>query len=150
MSLQQQINTDILSAMKICKSELSVLRATKTAITNNALVNKGNAQAELSDTEVIAVIRKQIAQREDSYSQFAMAGREDLAKNELEEIYVLRRYLPVELSPEQIDLFVKQAITDTGAMTKKDMGKAIKRASELVNGGTDNKTLSQKISKLLP
>lgn len=149
MSKQLQINEDIKNAMKAKDQPLvDVLRQLKNALTNAAL-STGNASNELSDEAVITVIRKQIKQREDSIEQFSKGGRAELAEKETNEITMLKKYLPQEMTVEEIDAVVKQAIADTGASTKKDMGKAIKRAVELAEGRVDNKTISMKMAQSL-
>ena len=149
MSKQLQINEDIKTAMKAKDQPLvDVLRQLKNALTNAAL-STGNASNELSDEAVINVIRKQIKQREDSVEQFSKGGRDELVQKETNEITMLKKYLPHEMTVEEIDAVVKQAINDTMAVTKKDMGKAIKRAVELAEGRIDNKTISMKIAQSL-
>jgi uncharacterized protein YqeY len=149
MSKQLQINEDIKNGMKAKDQPLvDVLRQLKNAFTNAAL-STGNAGNELSDEAVISVIRKQIKQREDSVEQFSKGGRAELAEKETNEITVLKTYLPQEMTADEIDAVVKQAIADTGAVTKKDMGKAIKRAVELAEGRVDNKTISMKMAQSL-
>lgn len=147
--ITQKLNNDIISAMKNKEATtLGVLRQIKNAISNAAL-NSGNVGNNVNDLEVISIIRKQIAQRQDSIAQFQKGGRSDLVDNEQKEIAVLEKYLPDAMSEDQIKDLINQAILDTGAQTKKDMGKAIKRAVELSNGRVDNKTISQKIGELL-
>lgn len=145
MTKQEQINEDIKIAMKLKETTaLNVLRSLKTALTNTAL-QTGNAGNALSDDVVMITIRKQIKQREDSVEQFTKGARMDLILKEENEIHILKQYLPKQLSEDEVDAIVAQAITDTGAVAKKDMGKAIKRAVELAGGGIDNKTISTKI-----
>lgn len=149
MNKQHQINEDIKVAMKAKDTTLlNVLRSLKVALTNAAL-QTGNAGNALSDEVVITTIRKQIKQREDSIEQFLKGGRVELADKEGKEIFFLEGYLPKQLSDDEVDAIVAQAIVDTGATSKKDMGKAIKRAVELAAGGIDNKTLSTKIGSKL-
>ena len=149
MTKQLQINEDIKTAMKEKNLDsLDVLRQLKTALTNAALAT-GNANNPLTDNDVIVVVRKQIKQREDSIEQFTKGGRDELVQKETAEISVLKKYLPQELTADEVDVIIKQAITDVGAFTKKEMGKAIKRAVELADGRIDNKTISMKISQLL-
>ncbi len=149
MSTQAQISKDIVDAMKT-KNEvkLRVLRQLKNAMTNSALLS-GNANNPIADADVLVLVRKQIAQRQDSIKQFMEGNRPELAETEQLEINELKGYLPAELSDEDIDAIVAQALTDTLAVTKKQMGAAIKRAVELAKGAVDNKTLSQKIGQLL-
>jgi uncharacterized protein len=149
MTKQDQINENIKEAMKgQLPVLLGTLRTLKNAFTNASL-QKGNANLPLSDEEVMVIIRKQIKQREDSVEQFKKGNRSDLVAREEAEISILSKYLPTQLSDAEVDAIVAQAIADTGAVSKKDMGKAIKRAVELASGGVDNKTLSTKIGSKL-
>lgn len=149
MNLQQAINEKIKTAMKSGDSlRLNVYRSLKSAISNAAL-QSGNINAELPDDKVLGVIRKALSQREDSFAQFTKGGRVELAQKEKEEMEVLKEFLPATLSDEQVDAFVKQAVAEIGATTKKDFGKLMKRVSELCGGAVDNKTLSLKIGQLL-
>ena len=144
-----QISEDIKTAMRAKDSvALNSLRALKSALTN-AAIEKGGLGTELDPPEILAVIRKQIKQRQDSIEQFEKAGRSELAENEKAEIVILSKYLPAALSAEQIDAIVAQAISDTGATSKADMGKAMKRAQELSEGRADGKLLSAAVMKSL-
>ncbi len=144
-----QISDDIKAAMRAKDSTaLNSLRALKSALTN-AAIEKGGLGTELDDTEVMAVVRKQIKQRQDSVSQFEKAGRPELAENETAEIAILSKYLPAALTEEQLDEIVAQAIEETGATSKADMGKAMKRAQELSEGRADGKALSSAVMKRL-
>jgi uncharacterized protein len=144
-----QISEDIKTAMRAKDSvALNSLRALKSALTN-AAIEKGGLGTELDPPEILAVIRKQIKQRQDSIEQFEKAGRFELAENEKAEIVILSKYLPAALSAEQIDAIVAQAISDTGATSKADMGKAMKRAQELSEGRADGKLLSAAVMKSL-
>jgi uncharacterized protein YqeY len=144
-----QISEDIKTAMRAKDSvALNSLRALKSALTN-AAIEKGGLGTELDEPEALAVVRKQIKQRQDSIEQFEKAGRAELAENEKAEIAILSKYLPAALSPEQIDGIVNQAILETGATSKADMGKAMKRAQELSEGRADGKLLSAAVMKRL-
>ena len=97
-SLTARIQDDLKTAMKARDSErLAVIRALKTAFTN-AAIEKGGLGTELDDAEAMAVIRKQLKQRQDSASQFKDAGRDELAAKEEAEIGILEDYLPTPLS----------------------------------------------------
>jgi len=144
-----QISEDIKTAMRAKDSvALNSLRALKSAMTN-AAIEKGGLGSALDEPEILAVIRKQIKQRQDSIEQFEKAGRTELADNEKAEITILSKYLPTALSAEQIDEIVAQAISETGAASKADMGKAMKRAQELSEGRADGKLLSAAVMKRL-
>ena len=127
---------------------LTTLRALKSAI-KNAAIEKGGADAELSDGEVVNVIRKQLKQREDSIEQFEKAGRSELVEKEKTEMTILERYLPAALSPEEVARMVDEAVAATGAATRADMGKVMKILQEKAAGRIDGKTLSQEVMKRL-
>ena len=149
MNLQNTINEKIKTSMKSGDSlRLNVYRSLKNAISNAAL-QSGNISAEISDDKVLAVIRKALSQREDSYNQFLKGGRNELADNEKNEMTVLEELLPPKMSDEVVDSYIQQAIREFGATSKKDFGKVLKRVSELTSGAVDNKTLSSKISNIL-
>lgn len=144
-----QISEDIKTAMRAKDSvALNSLRALKSALTN-AAIEKGGLGTVLDEPEALAVVRKQIKQRQDSIEQFEKASRTELAANEKAEIAILSKYLPAALSAEQIDSIVAQAVSETGAASKADMGKAMKRAQELTEGRADGKLLSAAVMKAL-
>lgn len=148
-SLTQQITDDIKNAMRERnKVALNTLRAVKSAI-SNAAIQKGGAGTELTESEVIAILRKQIKQRQDSISQFESAGRDELAANEKEEVAILENYLPTALTDEEIITAVEAAIAETGASSKKDMGQVMKLLQEKTGGRADGKKLSQEVMKRL-
>ncbi|MFD2256021.1 GatB/YqeY domain-containing protein [Luteolibacter algae] len=144
-----QISTDIKTAMKTKDSAaLNALRALKSALTN-AAIEKGGLGTQLEENEALAVIRKQIKQRQDSIEQFEKAGREELAATEKNEIEILSKYLPAALSQEELESIVDKAVSETGATGKADMGKVMKLAQELSEGRADGKQLSAAVMKRL-
>jgi uncharacterized protein YqeY len=144
-----RISDDIKTAMRAKDSTaLNALRALKSAMTN-AAIEKGGLGTVLDEPEILAVIRKQIKQRQDSIEQFEKAGRAELAANEKAEIVILSAYLPAALTEEQIVEIVEQACAETGAASKADMGKTMKRAQELSEGRADGKLLSAAVMKRL-
>ena len=144
-----QISDDIKTAMKTKDATaLNALRALKSAMTN-AAIEKGGLGTVLEESEALAVVRKQIKQRQDSFEQFEKAGRAELAATEKTEIEILSRYLPAALTEEQLLAIIEQAVTDTGATGKADMGKVMKRAQELAEGRADGKFLSAAVMKRL-
>ncbi|MEO7100490.1 MAG: GatB/YqeY domain-containing protein [Luteolibacter sp.] len=144
-----QISDDIKTAMKAKDSTaLNALRALKSAMTN-AAIEKGGLGTVLEESEALAVVRKQIKQRQDSFEQFEKAGRAELAATEKTEIEILSRYLPAALTAEQLEAIIEQAVADTGATGKADMGKVMKRSQELAEGRADGKLLSAGVMKRL-
>jgi uncharacterized protein YqeY len=145
----ERIPEDIKTAMRAKDTlALNALRALKSALTN-AAIEKGGLGTPLEENEVLAIIRKQIKQRLDSCDQFEKAGRSELAVTEKAEIEVLNRYLPAALTDEEMAAIVEQAVTETGATGKADMGKVMKRAQELADGRADGKLLSAAVMKKL-
>ena len=145
----ERISEDIKTAMKAKDAgRLTVLRALKTALTN-AAIEKGNLNSVLDDSEALAVVRKQLKQREDSASQFESAGRAELAEKERGEITILQAYLPAALDAGELAALVDAAIAETGAATKADMGRVMKLVQERAAGRADGKTLSQEVAKRL-
>ena len=127
---------------------LTTLRALKTALTN-AAIESGNKDNVVSDADALALVRKQIKQRNDSIEQFESAGRAELADNEKAEIVVLEKSLPAALSAEEVSAIVADAISETGASSRADMGKVMKVVQEKVAGRADGKALSQEVMKHL-
>ncbi len=140
---------DIKNAMRAKDTTaLNALRALKSALTN-AAIEKGGLGTELEEAEVMTVVRKQIKQRVDSCEQFQNAGRVELAATEKLEIELLSRYLPAALAEDELHAIIEQAVVDTGASGKGDMGKVMKRAQELADGRADGKSLSAAVMKRL-
>lgn len=149
MTLQAQVDNDIKDAMRAKDMpKLNTLRMLKAAL-KNASIEKGGADAVLDDPEAMVVIRKQIKQRQDSIEGFEKGGRPELAANEKAEIEVLSAYLPQALSAEEVTNIVKEAITESGATTKQQMGAVMKIASAKAAGRIDGKTLSSEVQKQL-
>ena len=141
--------SDLKDAMKARNTvALTTLRALKTALTN-AAIESGNKDNVVSDADALALVRKQIKQRNDSIEQFQSAGRAELADNEKAEIVVLEKYLPAALSAEEVSAIVADAISETGASSRADMGKVMKIVQEKVAGRADGKALSQEVMKHL-
>lgn len=149
MSFQAQIDQDLKEAMKAREAEkLAVLRMLKSALKNTA-IEKGGADAVLDDAEALAVVRKQVKQRQDSVEGFEKGGRPELADKEKAEIVILSRYLPAQLSPEELTALVKEAIAEAGATSKAQMGAVMKIATPKAAGRADGKALSQEVQKQL-
>ncbi|MES2661464.1 MAG: GatB/YqeY domain-containing protein [Verrucomicrobiota bacterium] len=148
-NITTQLPEDIKNAMRAKDTTaLNALRALKSALTN-AAIEKGGLGTELEESEVLAVVRKQLKQRVDSCEQFEKAGRPELAATEKTEIEILSRYLPAALTEAELGAIIEQAVADTGATGKADMGKVMKRAQELADGRADGKLLSAAVMKRL-
>lgn len=149
MSLSLQIDNDLKDAMRAKDTlKLGVVRILKSAV-KNAAIEKGGADAQLDDAEVITVIRKQIKQRQDSIESFEKAGREELAAGEKAELAILESYLPQGFSPEELSALVAAAIAESGATSRKEMGAVMKIANAKAEGRADGRALSAEVQKQL-
>jgi hypothetical protein len=149
MSLQTRIDDDIKEAMKARDAaRLGVLRMAKSAI-KNAAIEKGGSDASLEDGEAVAVLRKQIKQRQDSVAGFEAGGRPELAAAERAEIAILEGYLPAALSDADLEALVREAIAEAGATSRQQMGAVMKLANAKAAGRADGKALSSAVQRLL-
>jgi len=127
-----------------------VLRSAIAAYRNEAVAKGLGPQGILTDADALAVLKRLVKSREDSVEQFSKGGREDKADVERAEIAVLKTYLPAMLEGEALEAAVKKAIAESGAASKKDMGKVMKALQAEHGGNYDGKTASQMIQGLLP
>ncbi len=147
MTLEEKINSDYVQAMKARDSERSGALSFLRAQIKNIKIDKRVEQ--VSDEEVIAVLKKQIKQRLDSITQFRAGNREDLAVKEEAEIVIYKPYLPEELSAEQIKVVIDEVVAQTGAATIKDMGRVMKDVLAKLAGKADNQVVGQLVKERL-
>lgn len=148
-TINERIVEDMKTAMKAKDTvALNVVRGLKSAVKYSA-IEKHGADGVLDDSEVIAVVRKEIKKRQDSVASYESAKRQDLADNEKAEIAVLEKYLPAAMSGEDVVKLVESVIAELGATSKKDMGAVMKALQERSAGRADGKTLSTEVGKRL-
>ncbi len=149
MSLQDQINTDLKTAMKAKDADkLNTLRLLKSAI-SYAVIEKYGQDGVPTDDDVQAAIRKEVKKRNDSIESFEKAGREDVAAKERNEKEILEAYLPAALTEDEVKGIVQAAIVETGATSKKEMGQVMKAAMAKAQGRADGKLLSSLVQQAL-
>jgi uncharacterized protein len=149
MTLLERVDSDLKEAMRARDAtRLGVLRMLKSAL-KYAAIAKSGAEAELSEAEAAQVIRKQARQRQDSIESFEKGGRVELAKKEKEELSILNGYLPQAMSGDELAKIVREAIAETGATSKAQMGAVMKAVQAKAAGGADGKTLSAEVQKQL-
>lgn len=147
MSLETIISDAIKTAMREKdRVALDSLRAVKSQI---LLLKTEALGAEVSEDQEIAILQRMIKQRKDSAEQFSAQGREDLAEVEVAQMKVIEKFLPAQLSAEELEAAMKQIITDTGAGSIKDLGKVMGVASKNLAGKSDGKSISEMAKKLL-
>ena len=141
--IKQQLQDELKQAMKD-QDELrkSVLRMLLSAITYYE-IQKGGAGYEATDEDVLSVIDKQVKQRKDSIEQFEKAGRQELADKEKEEMDMLQKYLPEQMSEEDLRTVVKETIAQMGSVTIADMGKIMGMVMPKVKGKADGNVVGK-------
>lgn len=147
MSLEEKISQDLKTAMKAKdKVALRGIRAIKNAI---LLTKTDGSGTELDNESEIKLVQKLIKSRKDSLEIYQKQDRADLAVVEEEEIKILERYLPAQLSEEELTPIIQEIINSTGASSMKDMGKVMGMASGKLAGKADGKSISAIVKKLL-
>ena len=145
-TLKNQI-TEVLKATMRAKemSKLTVIRGLQAAIKQIEI----DERIELDDTQVLAVIEKQIKQRKESVKAFEGAGRDDLASKEQAELEILSQFLPEAMTEEELDSIIAQTISAQEATSMKDMGKVMNSLRPLIAGRADPSQVSAKIKAKL-
>lgn len=147
MSIRDRIVADIKEAMKAGHSEkVSALRFVQAAIKNQEIEVRPR---ELTDEDVLGVLKKSVKQRRESIEQYEQAGRQDLADKEKAEVALLEVYLPEMLSEEQTQELVNEVVQDLGAQSVKDMGRVMKEVLARAGGLADGKLVSQLVKARL-
>ena len=148
MSLEITINQDIKVAM-LAKNETALrsLRAIKSALLL-AKTEKGAAQELTADAE-IKVLQKLVKQRKESADIYKTQNRPDLYQIEADEMEVIEKYLPKQISQEELDSYIQGLITKLNVSSVKEMGKIMGLANQELSGKADGKAISETIKKLL-
>ena len=147
MSLENTISEAIKTAMREKdKVALDALRAVKAQILLLKTEAKG---AEVSAEQEIAILQRMIKQRKDSFEQFSAQGRTDLADVETAQTAVIEKFLPKQLTAEELETEIRSIIAETGAESMKDLGKVMGMASKSLAGKSDGKSISEMVKKLL-
>lgn len=146
MTLKQQLTDDMKAAMRGGdKQRLGVIRLVLAAIKQREV----DERIALDDAQTLTVLEKMLKQRRDSVSQYASAGREDLADVERAEMTVIETYLPAPLDPAELDALIAAAIAATGASSPRDMGKVMAAVKEQAAGRADMAQVSTLIKAKL-
>jgi uncharacterized protein YqeY len=145
-TLTARINDDVKAAMKAKdKARLGVLRLITAAIKQREI----DERITLNDEQVLAVLEKMIKQRKDSIAQYEKAGRDELAQQEAFEIGIIQAYMPEQLSDDEIEALITEAISSSGAESMKDMGKVMGLLKPKLAGRADMGAVSGKIKAKL-
>ncbi|GMA07819.1 hypothetical protein GCM10025886_09700 [Tetragenococcus halophilus subsp. flandriensis] len=146
MTLLTKLNDDMKAAMKgKDKKSLQVIRMLKASLQNEKI----NLGRDLTDEEELAIISREMKQRRDSLAEFEKVGRDDLAEKTKSEIAIVERYLPAQLTEDEVFQIVSQAIEQTGASSPKEFGKVMGVVMPKVKGKADGNQVNAIVKELL-
>lgn len=146
MSLKDQLNEDVKSAMKGGeKIRTETLRSLKSAIKYAEI----QAGSELDDNGVLAVVKQQAKQRRDSIAEFEKGNRADLIEKEVAELAVLERYLPAQMPEAEIEAKARAVIAELGVTDAKGTGQVMKQLMAELKGQADGSVINQVVRRLL-
>lgn len=144
--IKEKLMNDLKEAMKnkdlVRKNTIQMVRAA-------ILQVEKDKQIELTETQIVEIIAKEAKKRKDTTQEFEKSGREDLIKQNNEEIAILTEYLPKQLEIGKVEKIVSEVINQVGATSMKDMGMVMKTAKERIGASADGKTISDVVKKLL-
>ncbi|MEO0639317.1 MAG: GatB/YqeY domain-containing protein [Bacteroidota bacterium] len=148
MTLKERLSQDMKAAMKAKdQAALRTVRSLKAEIMKAEVAE--NQTEALTEADEMKILMKAAKQRKDAVAQYTENGREDLATTEKEELAVLERYLPQQLTGAELEAKIKEIIEAVGASSMKDMGKVMGTASKQLAGQADGKEMSSIVKKLL-
>ena len=146
MGLTEQINKDIIVAMKSGdKAGLSVLRMLKSDLKYKQIELK----VELTNEDCIAVMTSAAKKRRDAIEEYKKADRDDLMAKEIAELEIIKKYLPQQISEEELKSLIKEVINETNASTSADIGMVMKGIMPKVKGRADGRKINQFVSEIL-
>lgn len=147
MSLEEKINNDIKAAMLAKEKEkLNALRAIKSAL---LLLKTEKAGAEITPEAELGLLQKLVKQRKESAELYKSQNRQDLYEEEMAQYEVIVKYLPTQMSADEIKNVISQLITDNNISGIKEMGKLMGLATKQLAGKADNKTVAEIVKSLL-
>lgn len=148
MALEQQIQEDIKAAMK---AKDAVAMAAVRAVKNEILLFKTaeGGSKDVTDGDILKMVQKLVKQRRETAQVYADNGRPELAENELAEAAVMEKYLPKQLSAEELQAKIREIVAEVGATSIKDMGKVMGLATKRLAGTADGRAISAAVKDLL-
>lgn len=146
MSMLAAIDRDYIAAYKAKdQNRVDALRLLKSALK----VKEKDVLRPLTDDDVLATLAREVKQRQDSIEQFKAGGRDDLAAKEAQELDILQRYLPAQLSAQELEAVVDKTVAELGAASIKDMGRVMQAVLGQHKGSVDGKALSELVRRRL-
>lgn len=146
MSIPERLTEELKEALK-SKDELrvSVIRMIKASLKNKEIEKFG----KLTDDDILSVLSSMCKQQKESIEQFKLAGRMDLAEKEGKELKIIQSYMPVQLTPQELDNIIISTIKEAGASSPNDIGKVMKLLMPRVKGIADGKIVNERVKELL-
>jgi hypothetical protein len=150
MTLKEQVNNELKQAMREKKAEtVSVLRMLLGAVKDREISLRKGEDVGLTDEQTIEVVAGEIKKRRDSVSAYKQGGRDDLAQKEENEIKILEKYLPEQLSDEDLEKIVKEIVETQNFASLRDFGKVMGQVMPRVKGRADGSKASEIVKKVL-
>lgn len=147
MSISKQITEDLKTAMREKdQAKLRGIRAIRSAF---MLAETEKGAGEMTEEKEIQILQKMAKQRQESIDIYKEQGREDLAEKEVEELSVIKSYLPEEMDESELKAFLQDLVSELGASGMQDMGRTMGEATKRLSGRADNKTVSTILRELL-
>lgn len=139
MSLRERFNTELKEAMKAKEQRrLATLRLILAGLKERDIANRSESSREgISDEEILSLLAKMVKQREESAAAYDAGGRPELARSERDEIDIIRRFMPRQLSGDEMKVAIEGVVAETGAASIKDMGKVMGLLKERFSGQMD-------------
>src|SRR5579872_2857697 len=139
MSLRERFNTELKEAMKAREQKrLATLRLILAGLKERDIANRSESSREgISEEEILSLLAKMVKQREESAAAYDAGGRPELASSERDEIDIIRRFMPQQLSVDEMKAAIEGVVADTGATSIKDMGKVMGLLKERYSGQMD-------------
>jgi len=148
VGLKERIISDMKEAMRVKDDvRLSVLRMLLSDIKNEEV--SGSERRDLTDEEVISVLKRAVKRRREAAEQFRQGNRQEMAEREEKEIKYIEIYLPPSLSDEELKAIIQGAITEVGANGVKDMGRVMRIVMDRVKGRADGRAVSEMVRRML-
>jgi uncharacterized protein YqeY len=148
MTLEERLDADLKDAMRSGDDVRKLaIRSVKTALSEAKVA--GTEQRTLGDEDVLRILQKQVKQRRDSVAEFTKGGRPDLVAKEQAEIAVLEKYLPRQMSEDEIRVRARAVIAELGVTDQKGMGLVMKRLTADLHGQADGSIVSRVVRELL-
>lgn len=152
MDFMEKVTRDLVEAMKSHGEErdlvISVLRMIKSAVKNAEISLRGSGR-NLREEDIIGVLSTMVKQRRESVGQYLSANRKDLADKENREVEIIQKYLPKQLTPEELDEAIRAAMEETGVTSAKETGRLMKVLMPRVKGKADGRLVSRRVSEIL-